>query len=762
MYNGKRMRQAVTRRGVDYNASMLNWQKKRKFRRDLRDDEFVQYDLDDPPMTEGEEQAMASSRQVMSHPQGGKHLMPPSATEHFYPSSLCTRYARTSINKVRFPVTAIAMAPDGKRVITGSSSGEFTLWNAQHFNFETILQAHDVAVRSMVFSHSDEYLLSGDNGGTVKYWQPNFNCVRVLQAHDQPLRQLCFSPTDLKFTTCSDDGFVKVWDFVRGEMESSMEGHGWDVKTVDWHSSKSLIASGGKDNKVKLWDPRMGKELATIHAHKQTVLSTKWNLNGNWLLTSSRDQVSKLFDIRTMKELQVFRGHKREVTCCQWHPFHEGLFITGSGDGTVNFHQVGTELPIAKIDAAHESSIWDVAWHPFGHTVASISNDQLLRFWTRNRPGDKLDDKHNLTARQESNVDLTKLSRAVEYDAADLHGTAGKPLLDPSSLAGGLAAIAASVGAGASSSSSIIPGMSSAQAKLRRMRTQAVAPSRSSATARVELSVVTYDLLAQVNAKPAYFPGVSETFLDWSYRSQNLLLEIKQRAADVLCLQEVSQYREFWQQTLKGYQAAYQAHPDPAMGKGVVIMTRPQKLALKQAIQVRFSDEEETTRSVAVVGVYEAAAAVASKDPKAPKIMFVIASCHVSNYGNDAKQAEQLQILLNALDRAKGNCGRATVNMIVAGNFNMVPQGASYNLMISSPLGLASSFGRFASGREPAYTTLSSTWEGTTSYIFYAHSDMGIKELLEFPDKALLGPPTYLPNGDYSSNHLLMSTGFIF
>src|SRR5690606_37327614 len=93
--------------------------------------------------------------------------------------------------------------------------------------------------------------------------------------------------------------------------------------------------------------------------------------------------------------------------------------------------------------------------------------------------------------------------------------------------------------------SSVIPGMSSVQAKLRRMRPQSVAPTRRGATARVELSVVSYDLLAQVNAKPENFPGVSANLLDWSYRSQNLLLEIKQRNADVLCLQEVSFYREF-------------------------------------------------------------------------------------------------------------------------------------------------------------------------------------------------------------------------
>lgn len=106
-----------------------------------------------------------------------------------------------------------------------------------------------------------------------------------------------------------------------------MEGHGWDVKCIDWHPNQSLVVSGGKDTQIKLWDPRVGKELATIHAHKQTVLKTRWNMNGNWLLSTSRDQLCKLFDIRTMKEIQVFRGHKREVTSCAWHPFHEGMYV---------------------------------------------------------------------------------------------------------------------------------------------------------------------------------------------------------------------------------------------------------------------------------------------------------------------------------------------------------------------------------------------------------------------------------------------------
>ena len=739
---------------------MLNFNKKRKFRRDFRDDEFIQWDLDEVERDPDE--------RVFGHPEGSKYLFPPSAMEHMYASSVCTKYVHTSINKVRYPVNAVTFSPDGRRVITGASSGEFTLWNSQHFNFETILQAHDQAVRSLVFSHSDEFLLSGDHGGTIKYWEPNFNCVKVVLAHDQPLRQVCFSPTDLKFASCADDGHVKIWDFVRADIEVKYESHGWDVKTVDWHSTKSLLASGGKDTKVKLWDPRAKKELSTIHAHKQTVMKLKWNQNGHWLLTSSRDQMSKLFDIRTMKELGVYRGHKREVTSCQWHPFHEGMFITGSGDGCVNFYQVGSEDAIGKIDLAHDSSIWDVAWHPFGHEVVTISNDQLLRFWTRNRPGDKLDDKYNQTSRAEANVDPSKLGRMPEAVVEQLMSSRNSTSV-PNTAAGDLGTNLMET--------AVIPGMSSTQAKMRKLRIQAIpATSTNRSGELTQLSVLTYDMLAHTSANTKYFPSVSESLLQWSFRSQNMLLELKQRAADVLCLQEVSFYKEFWQPNLKGYQVAYQAYPDAGAGKGVAIATRPQKLVLREAVQVRFTDEDQAYKSVAIIGIYETAASAAQSNPKATRVLFVIASVALSNYGNEQKQQEQTRILLHTIEKACASCRQdpsreVIVNTIVAGNFNFVPESLNYRLISenssenasstpSHKLPLNSAFARYESGREPPFTTIGEQWEGTTDFIFYSHKDLGLSSLLEFPARNLVGKS--LPSADYSSNHFSLVANFTF
>ena len=42
----------------------------------------------------------------------------------------------------------------------------------------------------MVWSHHDVWLLTGDHGGFVKYWQSNMNNVKMYEAHKEPIRGL--------------------------------------------------------------------------------------------------------------------------------------------------------------------------------------------------------------------------------------------------------------------------------------------------------------------------------------------------------------------------------------------------------------------------------------------------------------------------------------------------------------------------------------------------------------------------------------------
>jgi polyadenylation factor subunit 2 len=171
--------------------------------------------------------------------------------------------------QTRSSINVVLWTPDGRRCMTGTQAGEFTMWGGQSFQFETILQAHDAPVRTMAWMHSgrqamslhpslhpciplwrgrcqDElvhtsergsvtapcpcsqysaffalrvpstpcpcrFLAGGDDSGSVRLFKPNLELVKTLPAHNEAVRQVTFSPTDLKFATCSDDSSIKVW-----------------------------------------------------------------------------------------------------------------------------------------------------------------------------------------------------------------------------------------------------------------------------------------------------------------------------------------------------------------------------------------------------------------------------------------------------------------------------------------------------------------------------------------------------------------------
>jgi endonuclease/exonuclease/phosphatase family metal-dependent hydrolase len=58
------------------------------------------------------------------------------------------------------------------------------------------------------------------------------------------------------------------------------------------------------------------------------------------------------------------------------------------------------------------------------------------------------------------------------------------------------------------------------------------------------ITVVSYNILAIAYTKPNYFPYASQEVLSWEFRYKNLVRELTELNADVLCLQEVDMYEQ--------------------------------------------------------------------------------------------------------------------------------------------------------------------------------------------------------------------------
>lgn len=74
-------------------------------------------------------------------------MIPPAATSKTLGDAIPSRHLHSSLNKIKHPINVVRWTPEGRRLLTGSSSGEFTLWNGMAFNFETLMQVCEVEAR---------------------------------------------------------------------------------------------------------------------------------------------------------------------------------------------------------------------------------------------------------------------------------------------------------------------------------------------------------------------------------------------------------------------------------------------------------------------------------------------------------------------------------------------------------------------------------------------------------------------------------------
>src|SRR6266851_9526114 len=228
--------------------------------------------------------------------------------------------------------------PEGRRIWTSSTSGEFMAWNGLTFNFETILQAYDNY--ALIFIHASTYIACANQSGIVMYI-PNTNNPTTWPGHREAVLVLSFSQDDGRLATASNDPVVRVWSFAMSRKERTLTGHGWDVKYIECHLTMGLLVPRGKRNPFQFWNPLTGTALTSLylshlvvqgkhvdtmsprHQHKITMQAFVWVPYGTLLPSASWDQMVRVSDICSMKEWVVLTGHKKEVCCTSRLPLSD-------------------------------------------------------------------------------------------------------------------------------------------------------------------------------------------------------------------------------------------------------------------------------------------------------------------------------------------------------------------------------------------------------------------------------------------------------
>jgi len=126
--------------------------------------------------------------------------------------------AEARLASTGFPINDLAVAPNGRHLLTGSADGSLRLWDWQEREELARLAGHEGAVLAVAFSPADGAFASGGADGQLLLWQSAATAPsRSLQVeHYRAVWSIAFSPDGAVVYAGGTDPVARAWYVASG------------------------------------------------------------------------------------------------------------------------------------------------------------------------------------------------------------------------------------------------------------------------------------------------------------------------------------------------------------------------------------------------------------------------------------------------------------------------------------------------------------------------------------------------------------------
>jgi WD40 repeat protein len=234
--------------------------------------------------------------------------------------------------------TALTFSPDGRLLASVNGPfgpqwgavGEVKLWDpATGRPWQPQLQnAIPGGGSSIAFSPDGGALAVGRYDSTVKVWDvATGRELATLKGHIKGIARVAFSPDRATLASLSGEGVVKVWDVpTRPVRPPGVAENLPAISAVAFTPDGKAFATGEMNPAaVRLWQAATGRQLAVLGKHGGTVRAVAFTPDGRILASGGEDGIVKLWDLTTRRERATLGGHQGMVTAVAFAPDNRTL-----------------------------------------------------------------------------------------------------------------------------------------------------------------------------------------------------------------------------------------------------------------------------------------------------------------------------------------------------------------------------------------------------------------------------------------------------
>lgn len=275
----------------------------------------------------------------------------------------------------------VTFSPDGETMVStgGLYDMKIRVWDVATGECFQVLRGHHAGVTKARYTYDGDYVISTSRDGSVKVW--DFKSGECCHTVEENLDKLECLDVNKEFWACGgrEDNSITIRRIDSHEKIASLQGHEDWVKSVAFHPTKRLLASGSRDTSVRIWDLESQQQIAQFH-HDAEVWSVVFHPTQNKVVSSSRDKSIRIWNLDTKECENVLLGHSVggvntvDVSPC-------GQFIASGGeDKHIRVWDFASGECLSVLQG-HQSRLYGVNFSPRGKYLASCSKDKSVCLW---------------------------------------------------------------------------------------------------------------------------------------------------------------------------------------------------------------------------------------------------------------------------------------------------------------------------------------------------------------------------------------------
>jgi WD40 repeat protein len=278
------------------------------------------------------------------------------------------------IGGYQLQLTSVALAPDGKTVLTGNYDGTARLWDLRTGKIIHIFgtpEEHYNAILSTALSSDGKFAAMGFYDGVVTVWNLQSGMELYTISLDSQVSKIAYAPDGETFLTATLTA-VQLWDASSGKLLATFDANN-AAFTPD---GKMIIGLKNTPTSVKiqLWDAE-SQILLHISPEYEQITSVSYTPDGSAVLIGHVDGTADLYDLHSDKLLQEFPGntlHTNVVSAMTYSPDGQTI-LTASWDGSAKLWDSQTGVLLRTVGTTSGG----IAFSPDSKTVLTSDIGQL-------------------------------------------------------------------------------------------------------------------------------------------------------------------------------------------------------------------------------------------------------------------------------------------------------------------------------------------------------------------------------------------------